>query len=28
LREGERVVVGWTDDAALVLAGPDKGEQK
>jgi ABC-type Fe3+/spermidine/putrescine transport system ATPase subunit len=28
LCEGERVVVGWTDDAALVLAGPDKGEQK
>ena len=28
LREGERIVVGWTDDAALVLTGPDKGEQK
>ena len=28
LREGERVVVGWTDDAALVLASHDKGEQK
>jgi spermidine/putrescine transport system ATP-binding protein len=26
LREGERVVVGWTDDAALVLAGPNKGD--
>jgi ABC-type Fe3+/spermidine/putrescine transport system ATPase subunit len=28
LREGERVVVGWTDDAALVLAGPIKGDQQ
>jgi ABC-type Fe3+/spermidine/putrescine transport system ATPase subunit len=27
LREGERVKVGWTDDAALVLADRDKGEQ-
>jgi ABC-type Fe3+/spermidine/putrescine transport system ATPase subunit len=27
LSEGERVVVGWTDDAALVLAGPNEGEQ-
>jgi spermidine/putrescine transport system ATP-binding protein len=26
LSEGERVVVGWTDDAALVLAGPEKGD--
>jgi TOBE domain len=25
LREGERVVVGWTDDAALVLASPTEG---
>jgi hypothetical protein len=27
LREGERVNVGWSDGAALVLAGPDRGEQ-
>jgi ABC-type Fe3+/spermidine/putrescine transport system ATPase subunit len=26
LSEGERVVVGWADDAALVLAGPKQGE--
>ncbi len=25
LREGERVVVGWTDDAALTLASPTEG---
>ena len=28
LREGERVVVGWSEDAALVLATPEKGERK
>jgi ABC-type Fe3+/spermidine/putrescine transport system ATPase subunit len=27
LREGDRVVVGWTDDATLVLAGPKEGER-